>query len=131
MIAKSLIAAAALATTMAATLPAPEARADVSVGIGIGVNPGFYPGYGYPAYYDPYPGYNPGYNPGYYKPYHNYKKYGISCGKGAKIVDHSGFYGVTPIDCSLPRYKYSAWRKGKQYIVVVNGNGNIVKYYRT
>lgn len=126
MIAKSLIAAAALATTMAATLPAPEARADVSVGIGIGVNPGFYPGYGYPAYYDPYPGYNPG----YYKPYHNYKKYGISCGKGAKIVDHSGFYGVTPIDCSLPRYKYSAWRKGKQYIVVVNGNGNIVKYYR-
>ena len=57
MIAKSLIAAAALATTMTLALPADEARADwdVNIGVGVGVGAGFYPGY-YPGYYPDYYG---------------------------------------------------------------------------
>ena len=57
MIAKSLIAAAALATTMTLALPADEAKADldvnIGIGVGVGVGAGFYPGY-YPGYYPDY-----------------------------------------------------------------------------
>ena len=116
MIVKSLI--AALAVTMTVALPTQEAKADLDVNIGVGL----YPGYG---------DYNPGY-PGYYDDdvYPVYKKNHISCGKGAKIVDYSGFYKVKAIDCSLPKYKYTAWKKGKKYVVVLNGKGNIINYYK-
>ncbi len=112
MIAKSLIAAAAVATTMTLALPASQAQAGVDINIGIGVG-------GYPGYYGPgYPVYNPGYP--------TYKNH-ISCKKGRNIVDNSGFNNVKPIDCSLPRYKYTGWRFGKKYVVSVNRWGNIVK----
>jgi hypothetical protein len=110
MIAKSLIAAAAVATTMAVALPASQAEAktnvDINIGFGVG---GYYPGYyGY--------GYGPVYNP---QP--NY----ISCKRGRNIVDNSGFHNVSAIDCSLPSYKYVAWKKGHKFVVSVNRYGNI------
>lgn len=106
MIAKSLVAAAAL-TTMAVALPVSqaEAKTNISIGIGIGVGSPYYGGY---PVYDPYPGY-------------------ISCKKGAHIVDWSGFNNVKAVDCSLPGYKYTAWKAGKKFLVRVNGYGNIVK----
>lgn len=110
MIAKSLIAAATLATVAAVALPASQAEAkthiDFNIGIGVGA--------GYPGYWGGYPVYEP-----YY-----YKSH-ISCKKGAKIVDWSGFNNVHAIDCSLPGYKYTAWRNGHKFVVRVGGNGNI------
>jgi hypothetical protein len=119
MIAKSLFAAAALATTMTLALPADEARADwdVDIGVGVGVGAGFYPGY--------YPGY-----PDYYGDDYYYKQKHISCGKGAKIVDHSGFYNVNAYDCGKPIFKYTAWKKGKKYNVIVSNKGYIIKAYK-
>lgn len=111
MIAKSLIAAAAIATAMAVALPATEAEAktniDINIGLGVG---GFYPGYagGY------YPG--PVYQPNY-----------VSCWKGGKIVDWSGFHNVQPVDCSLPSYRYTAWRNGHKFVVSMNRYGTITK----
>lgn len=104
MIAKSLI-AAALATSMAVALPASqaEAKTDIDISFGFGVG-GFYPGY-----YAAYPAYD------------NH----ISCKKGAKIVDWSGFHNVKAIDCSLPGYRYMAWKNGHKYMVRVGGSGHI------
>jgi hypothetical protein len=124
MIAKSLFAAAALATTMTLALPADEARADdwdvnIGVGVGVGVGAGFYPGY-YPDYY----------GDDYYGDDYYYKKKHISCGKGAKIVDHSGFYNVSAYDCGKPVFKYTAWKKGKKYHVIVSNKGYIIKAYK-
>ena len=116
MIAKSLIAAAALATTMAVALPAQQAQAGVDIDIGVGFG-GFYPGY-YPDY-----GYGYGYGGGY-------GHHAISCRKGARIVDSSGFNHVRAVDCSLPGYKYTAWRHGRKFIVRVNGNGHITGAHR-
>jgi hypothetical protein len=104
MIAKSLIAAAAVATTMAVALPASQAQAKtiIDIDIGFGAVGGVYP------VYDPYPDY-------------------ISCKKGRKIVDWSGFHNVNAVDCSLPGYKYTAWKNGHKYLVRVSGHGNITK----
>ncbi len=117
MIAKSLIAAAAVAATMTMALPAQDARADVDVTIGIGVG-GYHPGYGYNGY-----GY--GYGDGY--GYQGHKPYSrqISCNKGRRIVDNSGFNKVKAVDCSLPGYRYTGWKKGHKYMVRMNGKGNI------
>ena len=112
MIGKSLIAAAAVATTMTLALPASQAQAGVDINIGIGLG-------AFPGYYDP--GY-PVYNPGYPK----YKSH-ISCNKGRKIVDNSGFNFVKAIDCKLPGYRYTAWKNGKKYVVSVNRWGSIFK----
>ena len=49
----------------------------------------------------------------------------ISCKKGRNIVDNSGFHIVKAIDCSLPSYKYMAWKKGHKFVVSVNRYGNI------
>jgi hypothetical protein len=118
MIAKSLIAAAALAASITAFAPAQEAQAKTNIDIGIGFGfGGFYPGYGYGYGY---PGYGYGYTP-YHRPYYQ----GISCRRGQKIVDWSGFNNVRAVDCSLPGYKYTAWKRGHQYLVKVNAGGNI------
>ena len=108
MFAKSLIAAAAIATSFAVAAPVQqaEAKTNVHINIGLGVG-GFYPGYYEPGYY-------PSYGPGY-----------ISCRKGSRIVNWSGFNRVNAVDCSLPGYKYTAWRNGHKFVVRVNGNGNI------
>lgn len=106
MIAKSLIAAAALATSVA-LIPATEAQAktniDIDIGLGVG---GWYPG----GYYDP-----------YYPSYNH-----ISCNKGRKILDfNKGYHNVNPVDCSLPGYKYTAWKNGHKWLVKMNGHGHI------
>ena len=104
MIGKSLVAAAAVATSMAFALPVTQAEAKTVINVDVGF------GYGY----------------GYH--HHKHKKWGaISCWKGAKIVDWSGFHNVHAVDCKLPGYKYTAWKKGHKYLVKVNRYGNI--YY--
>lgn len=105
MIAKSLIAAAAVAT-MAAAMPMSQAEAKTTIDIDIGF------------------GFGGGYYGGYYDHHHAKPKY-ISCKKGRKIVDWSGFNKVHAVDCSLPGYKYTAWKKGHKYLVKVNGKGHI------
>jgi hypothetical protein len=106
MITKSLVAAAAIASTMAVALPASQAQAGVDINIKIGAG-GFGPGFHY--------------GHGYFGPYH------ISCAKGRNIVDKSGFNFVRPIDCKLPGYRYVAWKAGKKYVVSVNRFGGIYK----
>jgi hypothetical protein len=110
MIAKTLIAAAAIATTFAVAAPVQQAEAKTNIDINIGLGAGsFYPGF-YPSYYS---------HPGY-----------ISCHRGKKIVDYSGFNKVNAVDCSLPGYKYTAWKHGHKYFVRVNGNGRITNVNR-
>ncbi|MCB1379602.1 MAG: hypothetical protein KDK89_14735 [Alphaproteobacteria bacterium] len=113
MIAKSLIAAAAVASTMALAAPVQQAQAGVDIDVNIGG--GWYPGYGY--------GYD--YDYGYYP-----KKNFVSCHKGKKIVRWSGFHNVHAVDCSLPGYKYTGWKFGKKYIVRVNRYGNITGVHK-
>jgi hypothetical protein len=118
MIAKTLIAAAALAATMTFALPAQEAKADVDVDIGIGFFPS--PGYGYG--FDDYGYQDSDYGLGYYP---DHRPHRISCGQGRRIVDRSGFRRVNPIDCELPGYRYTAWKRGQKFMVRVNGRGDI------
>ena len=107
MIGKSLVAAAAVATSMAFALPVTQAEAKTVINVDVGF------GYGY----------------GYH--HHKHKKWGaISCWKGAKIVDWSGLHNVHAVDCKLPGYKYTAWKKGHKYIVKVNGYGNIYSVHK-
>lgn len=115
MIVKSLIAAAAIAATLTMALPAQDAKADVDVTIGIGIG-GLHPGYGYNDY---------GYGYGYpaYKPYSHSRN--VSCSTGRRIVDRSGFNRVKAVDCTLPGYRYTAWKKGHKYMVRMNGRGHI------
>ena len=118
MFAKSLIAAAAIAATFAVAAPLQaEAKTNVDINIGFGIG-GFYPGYAEPGYYPAY-GYGYGYNRGH-----------ISCQKGGRIVDRSGFNRVRPVDCSLPGYRYTAWRHGHKFVVTVNRFGNITRVNR-
>ena len=112
---KTLIAAAAVATTFAIATPVQQAEAKTNIDINIGLGAGgFYPGYYEPGYYPAY-----GYGGGY-----------ISCKKGRKIVDWSGFHNVHAVDCSLPGYKYTAWKNGHKYMVRVNGHGNITGFHK-
>lgn len=114
MITKSLIAAAALAASVTAFAPAQQAQAGTNIDFTIGFG-GYYPGYGYPGYgYGHYPVYNRYYGP-------------ISCHRGKNIVAWSGFYNVRAVDCALPGYKYTAWRGRHEYLVKVNGGGNITR----
>lgn len=108
MIAKSLIAAAALVSFSLFAAPAAEAKSHVDFTVGIGVG-GFYAPYG--GYYVP---------GGYAEPYA-----GISCGQARAIVKGSGFYKVTAIDCSAPSFRFVAWQGGNKYKVRVNAWGNI------
>lgn len=130
MIAKSLFAAAALAATLAMGLPAPEAKADVDVEIGIGVG-GYVPGYYGSGYgYAPRPAYRYGHGYGYgYRAYDGYDD-GITCNMGRKIVYRSGFRDVRALDCHGPGYRYSAWKRGQEYVVRVNQDGEITRIRR-
>ena len=102
---KTLIAAAAVATTFAIAAPVQQAEAKTNIDINIGINGGEPPG----AYY--------------YRP-------AVSCYSGARIVRRDGFRGVTPVDCHLPGYKYVGWRWGHQYLINVNGYGYITNVRR-
>ena len=109
MIAKSFIAAAAVATTMAVALPATEAQAKTNIDINVGLGFGGYYGGGYG---------------------HHHRNRHISCWKGRKIVDWSGFHNVHAVDCHLPGYKYTAWKHGHKYLVKVNRYGRIIYVHR-
>lgn len=123
MFTKTLIAAAAVAATLAAALPAQQAEAKTNFDVNVGIGAGYGYGGGY-AYGDGY-GYGYGGQPYYH---HAHGGYGaISCERGARIVRWNGFRGVQPVDCSLPRYNYVAWRHGEQFMVTVNGGGAIVR----
>jgi hypothetical protein len=51
----------------------------------------------------------------------------ISCGRGRRIVERSGFYRVVPRDCGGRNYTYSAFRRGRPWIVRMNSfNGRII-----
>jgi hypothetical protein len=131
MILKSLFAAAAVATALTVAIPAPEAKADIDVDIGIGVG-GYFPGYYRNDYVYDY-GYGGGYGHGYGDGYgHAYRPHRdvISCNRGRKIVDRSGFNRVRAVDCDLPGYRYTAWKNGRQFMVRMNGRGDITNVRR-
>ena len=112
MITKSLIAAAAVAVSLTALAPVQQAQAKVHIDVGIGLGGGgFYPGYGYGGGYYP-----------VYEPYNS----GISCNKGRKIVNWSGFHNANAFDCSAPVYQYMAWKNGHKYKVKVGMSGDII-----
>jgi hypothetical protein len=111
MITKSLIAAAAVAASLTALAPVQQAEAKVHIDVGVNLGGGFYPGYGYGG--------------GYYPVYEPYDS-GISCNKGRKIVNWSGFHNANAFDCSAPVYQYMAWKNGHKYKVKVSMNGNII-----
>ena len=100
---KTLIAAAAIATALIAAPAVQQAQAKTNVDININIGGG--------------------YHPGYYKP-------ALSCRNGARVVQRDGFWGVYPVDCSLPGYKYVGWRWGHQYVINVNGYGYITNVRR-
>lgn len=103
MIAKSLIAAAAVATTMALVPTTAQAGTNIDIDLRFGAG-GWYPGF-----YEP-----------YYAPSH------ISCYKGKKILDYNlGYHSVSAVDCSLPGYKYTAKKNGHKWLVRMNGNGHV------
>ena len=99
--------AAAVAGAMFVAAPAAEAKVNVWIGAG------------------PYPYWN---GPGYYGGhYHHW----ISCGAGARIVDHNGYYAVRAMDCSPPTYSYRAKRNGHLWVVRVNARyGHIISARR-
>jgi len=136
MFSKSVLAAAALASTLALGF-AGSAKADpyVSLGIGFGgpgpvgyVGGGYGGGYAYP-YHHPRPwgyagGY--GYDGGYANPHYGPGYGGLSCGAGAGIARANGFRGVQPVDCSAPVYGYRGWKHGQPYDIRVSMRGNVV-----
>lgn len=114
MIAKSLIAAAAVAASLTALAPVQQAQAGVDINVQLGGDLGFYPGYGY--------GYGGGYGYPVYQPYYG----GISCHKGKQIVKWSGFHNVNAFDCSKPVYQYFGWKNGHKFKFKLNMAGNII-----
>ena len=102
---KTLIAAAAIAAGLTAAAPAHQAQAKTNFDIDIHFNDGYRPGY---QYHQP----------------------AVSCRTGARAVQRDGFWGVYPVDCSLPGYKYVGWRWGRQYVINVNSYGYITNVRR-
>lgn len=134
---KTLFAAGALALGLAAALPAPAAQADVSVGFGVGIYPppidapvgwGGYDG-GYRGGYGDYDGYEGGYGGGYRRPYPAYDGY-VSCRSGRRILWRHGYQGIEVQSCRPGYYRYTAWRNGKQYLMAVDGRGDVNKLRR-
>ena len=144
---KTLFAAGALAATLAAALPAPAAMADVHVGFGVGIYPpvssgwngGYDNGYqgdyqgGYGGYQGGYGGYQGGYG-GYqggwqHRPRPAYDAY-VSCRDGQRILWRSGYSGIEVQSCGGGFYRYTAWRKGKQFLMSVDGQGYISRLRR-
>ena len=129
---KSLIAAATLALGLAAALPATDARADVDVdiGFGVGVIGGGY-GYGYRPGWD-YGGYD-GYRP---RPHHYgyaddwYEEDYVTCRKAKKTLRRFGYYDIETENCRGPNYKYTAWKKGRQFLIRMNTRGEINRISR-
>jgi hypothetical protein len=134
---KSVLAAAALASTLAlGTAGAAKADPTFSFGIGVGTDPwGPGPGFGpdpYFPHHHPRPmgfgdaafGYDGGpWDGGWHRPHYGYR---ISCGQGADVVRGRGFRGVRPVDCSAPVYEYRGWKYGQPYNIQVGMRGRVI-----
>jgi hypothetical protein len=133
MIMKSILAATAVAATLSIAAPAAEAR-HIHVGVGIGLgDPGYYPGY-YdppppPPRYRPRPVYEPDYG---YDDTPDYEdRYTLSCGQGRQIVRRSGFRDVRTVECDGQNYKYTGYRRGDTWLVMVDSRtGEIIRRNR-
>ncbi len=145
---KSIFAATAVAATLAGAAPAAQAKHHhhVDLGINIGVptcGSGYYdpacdyppppppprphhvymPDYGYDSGYGGDYGYGDGgYDSGYDR---------LSCGEGRQIVRQSGWRGVRPFDCDGQNYKYTGFRRGDNWVIVLDSRtGTIIRRYR-
>lgn len=134
---KSILAATAVAATLAGAVPAAEAghkKVHVDFNVNVG-EPGCYSGY-----YDPacdYPARPPRRHPVYVPDYawddpsydDSYDR--VSCGEGRQIVRQSGWRGVRPIECDGQNYKYTGFRRGDRWIVVLDSRtGTIIRRNR-
>ena len=116
MIAKSLIAAAAVAASLTALAPVEQAQAKITVDINVGgYGPGFYPGYGYPGY--GYPGYYPVVDP-YYS--------GKSCWQVKQKLYSLNFKKIHAFDCEGKIYKYKAKKFGNPVVITTTRFGKIL-----
>ncbi len=115
---KSLIAVAAVASTLAVVVPA-------EAGVKVYLGGGFYDnGYGNDGYSDYQPDYQPDY---FYEPPRRPKYRGISCEDGAEQVREEGYRRVRVIECDGRHYTYKARRHGGRYVVTVSRRrGDIV-----
>jgi len=131
MIAKSLIAALALAGSLASVFPATEAKADVDVDIAIGVG-------GYDPAYDGW--YDEDYGGRYYERRHyrprHYDDYDeevtvyISCGEGKRLLRRLGYRDVRTENCRAPNYRYEARRNGRWFEIRMDTSGDINRIRR-
>jgi hypothetical protein len=118
---KSLMAVAAVASTMAIAAPA-------QAGVKVYLDGGF----GYGGYQDYQPDYQPDYRPDYqpdyiYQPPRRHQNWGISCEDGAQQVREEGYRKVRVIECDGKHYTYKARRHGGRYVVTVSRRrGDIV-----
>ncbi len=135
--ARSLIAAAALATTVALGTAVPV-QADPQIGFSFGITSGDYaPGFAHearPMYGMMESGFDGGPDPFFFQHHHRHHgwgyaapvSYGISCGTGVNVVRANGFRGVQPVNCAAPVYSYQAWKHGDMFRVSVTTSGRIV-----
>lgn len=125
MFAKSMLAVSAIAATLAAAAPMQQAEAKTNVEINLGFGGGGWTegGYGFYGNNEGYYGHHRHHRPVNYQPV-------VSCGEGAQMVRYSGFRGVEPVDCQLPRYHYIAWKHNDQYLVTVSRFGDIIDLER-
>lgn len=54
---------------------------------------------------------------GYPHPRPRPRPYHVTCWRGARIIDASGYDRVRAVDCAAPIYGYRAWRNGRPYMV--------------
>lgn len=115
MIAKSLIAAAAVAVSVAgfSATSANAGKWDVDINL--------YPDYGY--------GYGVGY-PIYDEPIHHHRPHHVirvSCEEGAWSVRSAGFRKVRANDCDGRSYTYTGKRNGERFLIKVSSrSGDII-----
>ena len=121
MIAKSLIAAAAVAVSVAgfSATSANAGKWDVDINL--------YPdyGYGYDVGYPVYDG-HVGHHP---RPPHHVSpvSWGVSCGEAKWEVKSRHFKNVKTLDCSGKTYTFSGWKHGDKYrIKVGRKHGQII-----
>ena len=140
MIAKSLIAAAAIAGSALAFAPVEaSAKTNWDIHIGLGSFLPSYEVYDAPIYFEPRPVYRaPRYiyeyedDYGYeVRPRHrnfvrSYQNHGSACKNGKNVLRSAGFRNVEAYDCSAPTYGYSGWKHGGFYKVRLNSEGDII-----
>lgn len=129
MFAKTLIAAATVASVVAFAATSAKANPSISLGIGFGFggyDSGYYGG-----------GYDDGYN-GEWHPHHQHHwdewqepqpvddYAGISCSEGRNIVREAGFQHVSAYNCSASVFSYRGWKYGTPYQVRVDSQGDVV-----